>query len=228
MNHSIRRINALARQLRAERYLEIGVSGGETFRDVEIDEKTGVDPSFGFDTSQFANDSTRFIASTSDQFFMTEASEPAFDIVFIDGLHTFEQVVRDLSNTIIRTHKKSVILLDDTVPDDVYSAIPDQKAAVGYRKAAGGNRTAWQGDVFKAVFYIHDFWPMLNFRTITNLGNPQTIVWRSNEFRRTPLFNNLESISRLSYFDLQKYRGAMQSTTEEAAIRLCVSELCAA
>jgi hypothetical protein len=226
MNHSARRANALAKHLGARRYLEIGVSSGGTFRDIEIAERTGVDPKFAFNTNEFTNEFTRFVETTSDEFFVKEPLFPPYDIVFVDGLHTFEQVLRDFSNAILHTQRRSVIIFDDTVPSDVYSSIPDQTSALFFRKRADGsnNDKSWHGDVFKIVFYIHDFWPSLNYRTIAGSGNPQTIVWRSNNVSRQPLLNNLEKISRLTYFDLREYSSVLQTTTEDEAIALCIAE----
>ena len=218
MNHSARRANALSKQIDARRYLEIGVSKGDTFRGVEIAERTGVDPRFAFDTSELANEFTRFVSKTSDDFFAAEPILPPYDVVFIDGLHTFEQVARDFANVLLRTHRRSAILLDDTVPVDVYSAIRNQQSAIGHRKAAGGKGADWHGDVFKIVFYIHDFWPSLNYRTIIGSGNPQTLVWRANGVSRPPLFNSLEQISRLTYFDLQENLAVLKTATEDEAI----------
>lgn len=226
MNNSAHRVNALARQLGAVRYLEIGVAEGKTFRDIEIAERTAVDPLFRLDTNELTNKLTRFVENTSDGFFAAEPLFPPYDLILIDGLHTFEQVVRDFSNALLRTHHRSAVILDDTVPSDVYSALGDQESANRYRTAAVGSTThAWHGDVFKAVFYIHDFWPNLNYRTITGSGNPQTLVWRADYVHRPPVFNNLERISRLTYFDLQEHFGVMQTATEDEAIALCIAEI---
>ena len=65
---------------------------------------------------------------------VTAVTSKQYDLVLIDGMHTFEQVVRDLSNVLLRTHQRSVIILDDTVPDDVYSAVKDGAASYEYRK----------------------------------------------------------------------------------------------
>jgi hypothetical protein len=225
MTPAARRVNTLAHLLNGRRYLEIGVENGGTFRGVEMAERTGVDPVFLFDTSSLADEFTRFVPKTSDEFFATEPLFPSYDVIFIDGLHTFEQVVRDLSNVLLRTHRRSVIILDDTVPSDVYSALPEQSMAIKYRKAAGGSGGSWHGDVFKTVFYIHDFWPSLNYRTIVDASNPQTLVWRANGVRRLPLFNSLEAICRLNYFHMRENMDVMQTAVEEEAIALCVAEV---
>jgi hypothetical protein len=223
MNNTARRANELARNLGSQRYLEIGVLHGTTFRDEEIAERTAVDPGFGFDTDALANHVTRFFRQTSDAFFLEEPMSPQYDVVLIDGMHTFEQVIRDLSNALLRTHQRSVIILDDTVPDDVYSTVKDGAASYEYREKDGAPARGWQGDVYKSVFFIHDFVPSLDYRTIIGAGNPQTLVWRANGVHRSPVFGDMEQISRLTYFDLQQHFAALQPTTDEEAMALCIA-----
>jgi hypothetical protein len=220
--HSARRINALARRLGAQRYLEIGVSTGQTFRAIDVAERTGVDPNFRFDTAEVANATTRLHAMRSDAWFAEAGAGSPYDIVFIDGLHVFEQVVRDLTNTLARTGWRSAILIDDTVPVDVFSSLTNQREAVRLRQEAGGKGGAWHGDVFKIVFLIHDFFPFLDYRTIIGSGNPQTLVWRSGGLTRKPVFDNVERISRLDWFALQAHADVLQTASEDEAIELCV------
>nr|WP_294502808.1 class I SAM-dependent methyltransferase [uncultured Rhodopila sp.] len=225
MNHSARRINMLAKNLDARRYLEIGVSRGDTFREVAIAERTGVDPAFAFNTNEIANELTRLVPLPSDAFFANEPCFPPYDLIYIDGLHKFEQVVRDFGNALLRAHRRSVIIVDDTLPNDAYSAIPDAVACMRHRKTVGSDNGSWHGDVFKLVFYIHDFWPGLNYCTVVGSGNPQTIVWRAQNCLRKPLFDSLESISRLTYFDLRDHLEILQMTAEDDAISRCVAEV---
>jgi hypothetical protein len=140
----------------------------------------------------------------------------------------FEQVVRDLTNALAWTHRRSVMLLDDTVPSDVYSALPVQRDALRFRQEAGGKGGAWHGDVFKAVFLIHDFFPFLDYRTISGPDNPQTLCWRAPGAARKPVFNSLERISRLTWFDLRNHQDVMRMASEQEAIDLCAEALGAA
>lgn len=222
---SPRRINRLAKSLNAQSYLEIGVFKGHTFTEVTIGEKTGVDPNFRFDTSEIANEHTHFEAVTSDQFFSYWKPGKTFDIIFLDGLHTFEQTYRDFCNSLMCAHHRTVWIIDDTKPNDVYSSLSNHGKALKYRKAAGLTSPAWHGDTFKVVFAIHDFHPRLNYRTIVEKGNPQTLVWQSNQGWREPRFNNLETISRLSYFDLLEEIAILRESSEQEAIDLCLKEL---
>ena len=68
-------------------YLEIGCFKDETFNQINIKKKIGVDPVSGGN-----------LRMTSDQFFIENKEK--FDLIFIDGLHVYEQVTKDIFNTI--------------------------------------------------------------------------------------------------------------------------------
>ena len=86
------RINRLCAIRPAVRYLEIGASRGTTFLAVDIATKHAVDPQFRFDTAPHETADVRFFPITSDAYFTREATANlVFDIIFLDGLHTFER-----------------------------------------------------------------------------------------------------------------------------------------
>ena len=45
----------------------------------------------------------------------------------MDGFHVFEQVLKEVINSIIHTNSGNKIFLNDTVPMDGVSALPSQK-----------------------------------------------------------------------------------------------------
>jgi hypothetical protein len=65
----------------------------------------------------------------------------------------------------------------------------------------------------------------MNYRTIAGAGNQQSLVWRSNHFPRAPHFNNLERISRLTYFDLLADVRILNECPEAEALDTCVREV---
>ncbi|MGV6850271.1 MAG: class I SAM-dependent methyltransferase [Marinibacterium sp.] len=228
MQHwSIDRLNWARDLIGATRYLEIGVFKGETFVPFQCASKDAVDPEFRFDTDTAAADGTRFFQQTSDAFFRDPArdGEAKYDLVFIDGLHTYEQTLRDLMNVLLHTHDRSLILIDDTFPSDVFSAEPDQGRAYQHRKRTGSKDLRWHGDVYKLVYFIHDFLPTLSYATIRGAGNPQTLVWRQRRDPFKPVYNNTESISRLSYFDMFDRRRFLNLCDEETARARAASAL---
>ena len=107
-------------------YLEIGCDQNELFSKVEIKNKIGVDPH---------NGGTHRM--TSDEFFKNNHKK--FDLVFIDGLHTYEQVKKDIINSLNSLNEKGIILLHDCFPQTYL----DQAIPRGQRK--------WNGDVWKAI-----------------------------------------------------------------------------
>jgi len=225
LNHSARRINYLAARLAPENYLEVGVAAGMTFLGVNIHRKVAVDPRFRFEFTQHQSDSVSFFQVTSDKYFVEHAGTEKFDIIFLDGLHTFEQIFRDFCNSLLHCHDQTVWIIDDTIPSDVYSAINDQRKALQARKDAGGQSSAWHGDVFKMVFVVHDFFPSFSYCTVITKGNPQTLIWKQSRNDFQPMFNNLETISRLNYFDFKENSPIFNLMPEEEGLDLAIAAL---
>ena len=217
-NHSSRRINRIASALNAKRYLEIGIENGTTFFDIDIESKIGVDPNLLFDPASTQSSDTHLFKIPSDDFFIQYASSNPFDIVFIDGLHTFEQALRDLLNSLACSHGRSVIILDDVWPSDVYSALRNPVDALAFRHKAGGSDLAWHGDVYKVLFFISEMMPRLSYRTIAEHGNHQAIIYQKPKTEFHPSLGSIEEICELSYFDIQTRSDAMKFGSEDEII----------
>ena len=109
-----------------DNYLEIGCDKDQSFSKIKVKNKVGVDPVSGGN-----------IRSTSDQFFSTNTRK--FDIIFIDGLHHYEQVIKDVNNSLQILNDNGFILLHDCLPRSIaHQAIPRY-------------RGSWNGDVWKAL-----------------------------------------------------------------------------
>jgi len=204
---SPRRLNRLAEALGCKTYLEIGVSEGITFNAVNVETKTGVDPDFQFDwQASHDGSSTRLLPLSSDAFFAREPIGSSFDLIFIDGLHTYDQTYRDLQNALLHSHPGTVILIDDTIPIDAYSCCRDQDEAVQLRAQSTGIINAmWHGDTYKIMPLIHLFHTAYQYCTIVDQGNPQTILWRAKEPREVDelasmtTFWSLENLAACDY-----------------------------
>jgi len=107
-------------------YLEIGCDQNQVFSKIKIEKKIGVDPVSG-----------GTIRDTSDNFF--KKNDIKFDIIFIDGLHEYDQVKKDINNSLFFLNNNGVIFLHDCMPRGfIYQAVP---------RASG----AWNGDVWKNI-----------------------------------------------------------------------------
>jgi len=189
-------------------YLEIGVESGFTFEAVNFKNKSAVDPKFLFNKWVKSRKIELYETTSDDYFAKIKARNLSFDLVYLDGLHTFEQTYEDLRNTFQILHSNSFVLIDDTVPCDFYSSNPIQELAYKSRVAAGfKNDGSWHGDVFKLVCTL-DYLklPGLNFRTLVDLQNPKTIVWMNQGFgwpKQLPESNQIpsESFTYPKYFE---------------------------
>lgn len=202
---SSRLLNRIIDQFEVKDYLEVGVQGGVTFTAVKAAHRDAVDPNFLFETSEHANDTVRFFAMPSDDFFARHCDK-RYDLIFLDGLHTFTQCYRDFCSALQVLKEGGVIVIDDTVPGDFFSSLETQDRAIAAREEHGLQGRAWTGDVFKVVPLIHDFFPNLQYATLRNPANPahkpNTVVWRANRTDFHPSKLALTDIEKLTYFDL--------------------------
>ena len=107
-------------------YLEIGCDQNQLFSKIKIKNKVGVDPFSGGN-----------VRKTSDQFFLENNEK--FDIIFIDGLHEYKQVKKDILNSTDCLNKGGIILVHDCMPDSLgKQAVPRYKMQCN-------------GDVWKAI-----------------------------------------------------------------------------
>lgn len=103
-NHlRIKVINNLINKTQKKRYLEIGCDLNQVFDKIYANKKVGVDPERGGN-----------IRSTSDVFF--KSNSEIFDVIFIDGLHEYEQIRKDVINSLKFLDKNGYIILHDLLP----------------------------------------------------------------------------------------------------------------
>lgn len=162
------------------RYLEIGVCTGRTFHKVEAARKVAVDPEFRFDhhAAQREHPRSHYHPVTSDEYFGSIiADDELFDVIFLDGLHTFEQTLRDLNNALSHLQPRGVVLIDDVTPPTYLASIPNRQNFFEVRTWLGLTDQRWMGDVYKLLYFIDSFCQQLTFRTIAN-NHGQAVVWR--------------------------------------------------
>ena len=109
-----------------ESYLEIGTFHDHLFKNIECNKKVGVDPVSG-----------GTVRKTSDKFF--ENNKDKFDCIFIDGLHYYSQVKKDIENSINILNPNGIILLHDCLPNN------------HFEQAVPRCQITWNGDVWKAI-----------------------------------------------------------------------------
>ena len=119
-------INKIIKLKNYKSYLEIGCQTDVNFLQIKIDHRIGVDP--------FDGGTHRM---TSDEFFAQ--NEEKFDFIFIDGLHEYSQVKKDIENSVKCLNDNGVILLHDCLPSKIWHQTVPQ------------THSSWNGDVWKAI-----------------------------------------------------------------------------
>jgi hypothetical protein len=159
----------LHRLLRPATYLEVGVNEGHSLRwalDGTI--VVAVDPALEVLDLPPAPIGTTFMALPSDDAFANPALGTTLgdrvDLAFVDGLHLFEQVLRDVANVEALAHPGTVLVLDDPLP-------PEPAAAERERTTL-----LWTGDVWKAVLALRRHRPDLQVTTLRVPPSGATIV----------------------------------------------------
>lgn len=154
----IRILKALHENIQPKFYVEIGVAKGDTLSCVTPStDVVGVDPRP--QVERRINSKISIVPETSDTFFAAYEKRPQFadrkiDMAFIDGLHHFEQALRDFINVEKRATADGLIVLHDCIPFDEVNSGRD------------GSATHWVGDVWKTLAVLLDHRPELNIKVI--------------------------------------------------------------
>ena len=128
-NKNVTRIDLIQKAIdknNYKNYLEIGCDEDISFNSIKVENKIGVDPVRGGNYKD-----------TSDNFFYKNTLK--FDCIFIDGLHHYDQVRRDINNSINCLKPNGTIFVHD--------CLPESKA----RQAVPRYSSVWNGDVWKAI-----------------------------------------------------------------------------
>ncbi|MBV9407621.1 MAG: class I SAM-dependent methyltransferase [Candidatus Eremiobacteraeota bacterium] len=112
---------------------------------------------------------THLFAETSDAFFANERArallgDRPLSVGFIDGLHVFEQALRDFIGLEALCGPNSVIMLHDTVPFDEVTQMRERYT------------TFHTGDVWKVILCLKHYRPDLTISTIATWPSGLTIV----------------------------------------------------
>ena len=184
-------IQFLIDKYRYSSYLEIGCDKDQSFSKIQVPHKVGVDPISG-----------GTIRKTSDDFFKTNKEK--FDIIFIDGLHHYEQVIEDINNAIDILNDNGHILVHDCLPRTIaHQAIPRY-------------RGSWNGDVWKSIVELRTRKNLEVFTCEIDFGvgiiqkrkNSKLLELKTNNFKNLKFSDyfhrNKEFMNLISYDEVLK------------------------
>ena len=149
-------------------YLEIGVENGLCFCKIIAPRKIGVDPAPANSWMQkhlLEHKGACYYQMPSDDFFAQKSHFPdnqKIDVALVDGLHTYNQSLRDVENCLRHLGTHGVIVMHDCNPASEQAAgkredlPPDYDREIYYqgRKAIAHYHVEWNGDVWKTIVWL--------------------------------------------------------------------------
>lgn len=171
-------INKAISNYRNCKYLEIGVADNDVFDSVPLsaNNKYGVDPVQGGN-----------FRMTSDHFF-EKYPDLMFDVIFIDGLHEYEQCQRDCINSMNRLNKDGVIFIHDLLPRSYFEEHVPRK------------QSSWTGDIWKVSIELMNS-KNLEFKIINiDMGIGVIKIHSNFEYKKMPELKNKNFSDFLNYY----------------------------
>lgn len=173
-------------------YLEIGCDKNQSFSHINIKHRVGVDPVEGGTHKM-----------TSDEFFLNNKNK--FDIIFIDGLHEYRQVFRDIQNSLKFLNNNGVILLHDCLPRTIWNQITPRI------------NEDWNGDVWKAIVHCRTIKNIDTYTILADRGlgiifprnnkNKLDLHYKTNfkNLKFEDYYNNHQSFMNIINYDKLKF-----------------------
>ncbi len=216
-------IQTLIDRKKARTYLEIGVEWGECFFPIRARRKIAVDPCFSFSVRRRVkwtvlnphNVRARFYRCTSDRYFARPKPPFAYDLVFIDGLHTYQQSLADVIHSLENLGPDGVIVMHDCNPPNAEAAYPLDYLLNVVHPGSPRRPGDWCGDVWKTICYLRAFRKDLR-ACVLDCDFGLGIIVRGNAEDSLELKE--ADLAKMTYQDLDKNKKELLGLKEEGLI----------
>lgn len=208
--------------VRPATYIEIGIRQGDSLR-LALPDTTcvAIDPDPALAECPLPN--TRLFATSSDQFFnchsLTEIlGASSFSLAFVDGLHLFEQALRDFINLEKFATPSSIVIIHDCLPLDV---ITSQRTRTTH---------FYSGDVWKVAMCLNTSRPDLKMKTIRTGPTGLCLIGnldRHSSVLATGYDDYVAEYIDLTFDDYKRRTADMPATVENTldAVSSCIADL---
>jgi len=175
-------INSLIAKYGYKSYLEVGTQDpNSNFHKINAEHKVSLDP--------FPRGEVTFVG-TSDEYFESISEDIKYDIIFIDGLHHDDQVLKDIENSLNHLSDNGTIVCHDCLP-----TTEDMQSRNDHGKE-------WTGDVWKAIAQLRVERIDLDIKVVNTDYGCGIIRVGSN----IPYEPNVENYKTYSYYNIHKYK----------------------
>jgi hypothetical protein len=191
----------LAERIGCKNYLEIGVRSGRSLRGIQA-ATVGVDPALQIRGDTVGSKPCLLLFQmTSDEFFsrydLRQLLQGPVDLAFLDGMHLFEFLLRDFTNTELWATETSTILLHDCFP---INAEMTERERGSVRRRDAELRAHWTGDVWKMMRILKEYRPDLQVTCLNCSPTGLAVVTRLDP-KSTVLRDHYDDIVR-EYMDV--------------------------
>lgn len=212
-------LNAIIDKKNVVNYLEIGVNRGKCLFNIKGAKKRfAVDPFFNFSlwkkvraiAKNADNTKNQYFEVTSDAFFLENKDilkNNPLDLAFIDGLHTYDQALKDTLNALKYMGDNGIVILHDCNPLDELAAYP-ANSIDDARKDLQNHpnwKNIWNGDVWKTIVHIRKNHPELT-AFVLDTDHGLGFVYKKDREILPPFFDVIENINELGYEFFEKNR----------------------
>jgi len=175
-------INALIQKYGYKSYLEVGTQDPTSnFNKIIAEHKVSIDP--------FPRGEVTFVG-TSDEYFDSISENTKYDIIFIDGLHHDDQVLKDIDNSLRHLNHNGTIVCHDCLPSTELMQVRDMHDG------------EWTGDVWKAIAELRVERIDLDIKVVdTDYGCG--IIRTGSNIPYQPIDENYKTYA---YYNLNKYK----------------------
>lgn len=196
-------------------YLEIGVKKGKLFLKVKARKKIAVDPIFKIRPnkkikallSDAKNIFNEYYEMTSDSFFEKHRRRllrlNGLDLTFVDGLHTYDQTLKDVENCLVYLNPDGVIAMHDCNPATAAQAVPAASREQAAKVTIPDQTKEWSGDVWKTIAHLRSTRKDLKI-CVLDCDHGIGIITRGQP--ETMLDYSLDTIDHFGFDDLEKDR----------------------
>lgn len=206
---------------KAPTYLEIGVDKGKNFFPIKAKQKIAVDPNLNFSRKRKlkwilrnpSNLVAKYYEVTSDSYFTNVKNYYQLDVVYIDGLHTYQQSLNDFNNSLSNLKENGVVVMHDCNPPHEVAAYPsDSINHVASLNLPGWNGK-WCGDVWKTICYLRSSRNDLKI-IVLDCDYGLGIITRGEPYKGLNLTE--QDVTKMTYDDLSRSRKQLLNLKDES------------
>jgi hypothetical protein len=204
-------------------YLEIGVARGKTLRYARC-AVVAVDPELQLRHGlMIERPAAHLVRATSDEFFarydLRALLPDGVDLAFLDGMHLFEFLLRDIANTERFAQAGSVIALHDCCPINVEMTEREHRADA---RADRRRRQWWTGDVWKVLPILREYRPDIRLHVLDCPPTGLVLLTRLDPHSRVLPTKHAEIVARfrpqtLADYGFERFRREFPAGDSRAA-----------